>query len=270
MGGKMEKKMDSGIDSMGQPMMPSTMPSSMAPPMPSSMPFSKPMAEAMPANDHMAPPQSNRLNIVELYQSHGCSSCPPTNRQALDLIDAQDPNTLVLDFHVTYWDHLGWTDTFGVPGNDTRQRDYSRGLRRKNVYTPQIIVNGIAEGVGNTRSSFNGLVTKGSEAGRVGPAWVEMEVVEGDALLVTEPAGRNAMVVEIVYDPSPAEVHIKRGENRGITEPVRNVVKSTRALEKLTGGAQIVRLGPRPDNGWQRVILVQQSPSQAIIGALKV
>lgn len=81
-------------------------------------------------------PQKDRLTVVELFQSQGCSSCPPANANILRIAD--DPNLLVLTYEVTYWDRLGWKDTFGNSAFDERQRAYARSLGRTNVFTPQV------------------------------------------------------------------------------------------------------------------------------------
>ena len=80
--------------------------------------------------------QSDSLTVIELFQSQGCSSCPPANSNVLKL--AEDPNLLILTYDVTYWDRLGWKDTFGNSANDRRQWEYARALSRKNVFTPQV------------------------------------------------------------------------------------------------------------------------------------
>lgn len=76
------------------------------------------------------------LTVVELFQSQGCSSCPPANSNVLKL--AEVPNLLILTYDVTYWDRLGWKDTFGSSAFDRRQWEYARALQRKNVFTPQV------------------------------------------------------------------------------------------------------------------------------------
>lgn len=78
----------------------------------------------------------NALTVIELFQSQGCSSCPPTNSNVLKL--TADPSLLILTYDVTYWDRLGWKDTFGNTAFDQRQWEYARALQRKNVYTPQV------------------------------------------------------------------------------------------------------------------------------------
>ena len=82
------------------------------------------------------PAPARPLTVIELFQSQGCSSCPPTNANVLKLIE--DPHLLILTYDVTYWDRLGWKDTFGNSAFDRRQWEYARALQKKNVYTPQV------------------------------------------------------------------------------------------------------------------------------------
>ena len=79
---------------------------------------------------------NNTLTIVELFQSQGCSSCPAGNANVLAY--TEDPRMLVLVYHVTYWDRLGWKDTFGNSAFDERQWDYAGALKQKDVFTPQV------------------------------------------------------------------------------------------------------------------------------------
>ena len=60
------------------------------------------------ASAHAADPTNP--TVVELFQSQGCSSCPPANANLNAL--SERPDVLALSFAVTYWDRLGWKDTF--------------------------------------------------------------------------------------------------------------------------------------------------------------
>src|ERR1700742_2782178 len=84
--------------------------------------------------------------VVELFQSQGCSDCPPANANVMALSERSD--LLTLSFGVTYWDQLGWKDTFASPQYTARQWDYAQALRHDNVFTPQVVVNGRVDGVG--------------------------------------------------------------------------------------------------------------------------
>lgn len=85
----------------------------------------------------------NKVTLIELYSSQGCSSCPPADEWLSELRDDKRlfKQFIPLAFHVTYWDFLGWKDIFANPLNDARQRNYSQKVwKRNSVYTPQFIV----------------------------------------------------------------------------------------------------------------------------------
>lgn len=78
--------------------------------------------------------------VVELYTSEGCSSCPPADRW-LSGLKNQD-GVLALAFHVSYWNHLGWLDRFATKETTERQYRIKAAIGGKNVYTPQVVLNG--------------------------------------------------------------------------------------------------------------------------------
>lgn len=79
-------------------------------------------------------------NVVELYTSEGCSSCPPADRWASTLKGRE--GVLTLAFHVDYWDRLGWPDRFASKEATRRQYQLAQAAGRSGVYTPQVVVNG--------------------------------------------------------------------------------------------------------------------------------
>nr|MBA2467204.1 DUF1223 domain-containing protein [Sphingomonas sp.] len=105
--------------------------------------------------------------VVELFQSQGCSSCPPANAN-LNAI-AGHPDVLALSFAVTYWNGLGWKDTFAHPAFTARQWEYSKAGGRTNVSTPQVIVNGRGVLIGHRRDQLLASI-KRYDRGASGPA----------------------------------------------------------------------------------------------------
>lgn len=87
---------------------------------------------------------ANRVALLELYTSEGCSSCPPADKfmSRIKLADISDRQLIPLSFHVTYWDHIGWKDRFSNPQHDARQRNQAKLNSSRMVYTPQFIMNG--------------------------------------------------------------------------------------------------------------------------------
>ena len=86
----------------------------------------------------------NRVALLELYTSEGCSSCPPADKfmSRVKRADISDQQLIPLSFHVTYWDHIGWKDRFSHPQHDDRQRKLAKMNNSSEVYTPQFIMNG--------------------------------------------------------------------------------------------------------------------------------
>lgn len=85
-----------------------------------------------------------QVNVVELFTSHGCNSCPPADAWLRKLVDHPDlwREVIPLSFHVDYWDYLGWHDRFADPAYSQRQRAYQRSGGLRNVYTPGFTLNG--------------------------------------------------------------------------------------------------------------------------------
>ena len=87
---------------------------------------------------------AERVTVVELFTSHGCSSCPPADDWMHRLGQAPGlwNQVIPLAFHVDYWDYLGWQDRFATAEHSQRQRDYRRSGALGSVYTPGVLVNG--------------------------------------------------------------------------------------------------------------------------------
>lgn len=86
----------------------------------------------------------NRVALLELYTSEGCSSCPPADRFLSELTSAgiSSKQLIPMAFHVTYWDYIGWKDRFASEQYDNRQRDLAHKHNSKSIYTPQFVLVG--------------------------------------------------------------------------------------------------------------------------------
>ena len=90
--------------------------------------------------------------VVELFTSQGCSSCPPADALLADL--ARQPDIVALSFPVDYWDYLGWKDTLAHSAFTARQKAYAHSRSDRQVYTPQMIVNGKKPCIGSDRAQI--------------------------------------------------------------------------------------------------------------------
>jgi hypothetical protein len=166
--------------------------------------------------------------LIELFTSEGCSDCPAAD-VLLDTLVTSQPvagaQVIALEQHVDYWDRLGWKDRFSSPAFTNRQQVYSARLSNGNIYTPQMVVDGVSEFVGSDANAARRAVTK-SLAAAHGSLSIQVEELdrgpESAALLVTVTArdlpksgrgDRADILVAVIEDHLKTDV--KRGENRG-------------------------------------------------------
>jgi hypothetical protein len=202
--------------------------------------------------------------VVELFQSQGCSSCPPADANVMALADR--PDILALSFGVTYWDQLGWKDTFASPVFTARQWDYAHGLGHSEVFTPQVVINGRRDGDGINPANLRALLSAG-DRGAGGPT----VVVRGDRVMIgagAAPSG-GADVWLARYDPRIVMVPIQRGENGGRTLPHRNVVHVLVRLGRWDGAATVFALPPAAGPGLLNAVLVQAGRGGTILAATR-
>lgn len=202
--------------------------------------------------------------VVELYQSQGCSTCPPADANVNTI--AGRPDILALSFSVTYWDQLGWKDTFAQPAFTARQWDYAHRFRHPAVFTPQVVINGRLDGVGSDPNELRTLIARG-DRGSSGPS---VSLTHGRAMIgaAAAPAG-GADVWLIRYDPRVVMVPIGRGENAGRTLPHKNVVRQMVRLGRWNGRAATFELPTANPFGWASAVLVQAGPGGPILAAAK-
>jgi hypothetical protein len=85
-----------------------------------------------------------RTALTELYSSEGCNSCPPAETWLNHLKNSPAlwKRFVPVDFHVDYWDYIGWRDPWGSPKFSERQRAYASQWGSDNIYTPEFVLNG--------------------------------------------------------------------------------------------------------------------------------
>lgn len=217
--------------------------------------------------------------VVELFTSQGCSSCPAAEAVLRDLsAHARQSGLRVfpIEWHVDYWDRLGWPDPFGDPDHSRRQRRYARALGSRTVYTPQIIVNGatVVRPAQRRQLVFDAVE---SALGAEAQAEVSLTAVLTDrSLRVTwavRDAPRRAAVLLVVVERGLGN-HVPRGENAGRTlrhdEVARTLHDVGRIGRQASGDAELA-LPAGVDAAQASVIaIVRDAVTQEIVGAAGV
>jgi len=188
--------------------------------------------------------------VVELFTSQGCSSCPPANEFVGEL--SADNDKLVLSYGVTYWDFLGWKDTFGDPEFTKRQKKYGRSLGIGPVYTPQIVLNGREHNSRYRREDVESSELLPLET-------ISLDLSAKDGFLSVDTNAEKVLIV--CYTPGWQEIDVKRGENGGLTLRLANVVDNIEII-KSSGQTDI-----KIDSKYDYAALVHDRYSHQIIAA---
>ncbi len=178
--------------------------------------------------------------VVELYTSQGCAQCVRANRLLGEF--SREPGLIALTFPVGYWDYLGWVDTFAQPEFEDRQRAFSRALRRRAPYTPQLIVDGLRQvSADDWDESRSALMEVQATPLPAGTPSVTIHRLANDQVRVNVGAGaaqqQAADIWLIAYDPGPIHVRIRAGENMGRTIAHYNLVRRVTRVGSWGGQA---------------------------------
>jgi hypothetical protein len=176
--------------------------------------------------------------VIELFTSQGCSSCPPADQLLAQF--ASDPSLIPISLPIDYWDYLGWKDTLADPRNSARQRAYSHVRGDREVYTPQVVVNGSLHALGSDRDAIEAAIAASRKNGMTLSLPVTMAVSDG-RLLVSVPGGGDGHSLAEVWVGGlvrAATVAIGRGENRGKTITYHNVARHWVKLGTWNGKAE--------------------------------
>jgi hypothetical protein len=213
--------------------------------------------------------------VVELFTSQGCSSCPPADALLVEF--ARQPDIVALSFPVNYWDYLGWKDTLAHAAFTSRQKAYAHGRSDRQVFTPQVIVNGKKSCVGSDRAQIEKAIQVTSKGRSTLPVDVALQEQDGTvAVTVNETPDTTEREAQVWVMPvlKTHTVPIGRGENRGKTITYANVVRGLTRIGDWHGGSARfeVPLETARQGGDGYVVLLQTSQEDRpsiILGAAK-
>jgi len=185
----------------------------------------------------LSPAAAQTRGVLELFTSQGCSSCPQADQLLGEL--ASDPSLVTVSLPIDYWDYLGWKDTLADPRNTVRQKAYSKVRGDRQVYTPQMVVNGSVHALGSDRNAIERAIEHSREKPATLSLPVALSVVDGRLVVaVPERSDGHAAAEVWVWGLSKAiTVAIKRGENRGKTITYYNVLRRSLKLDSWNGKA---------------------------------
>ncbi len=214
------------------------------------------------AGEHAGPPV-----VVELFTSQGCSSCPPAEAFLREL--AQRDGIIALEYHIDYWDFIGWKDPFAKRVFTERQKGYVRRLGARYAYTPQMVIGGVAHAIGSRRAEIEARIAALRRARIYGPK-ISVRKENGDVLV--EIGGAHTAeeydILFVTFDKMRT-TRVRRGENRGRTLQNVNVVRDYERVGRWTGApvSLRIRVAGRPGDGGCAVLVQKRGYGRIIAAA---
>ena len=209
-------------------------------------------------------------SVLELFTSQGCSSCPPADALLGKL--AQRDDIVALTMPVNYWDHLGWRDTLAKEAFTERQRAYAEARGDREIYTPQLVVNGVAHVVGSRADDIEEALRRTSRT--LGEAQVTVSLRnDGEAVLLQAGAGSpdsafRGGTLWLAFFSHTVQVDIRRGENYGHKITYTNVVRYLQPAGRWDGEAVSYRMAiPNGPNIDGCAAFLQADGSKFMLGA---
>ena len=212
--------------------------------------------------------------VLELFTSQGCSSCPPADKLFGEL--SQDPTLIPLTLATDIWDYLGWKDTLAVAGHSKRQKAYSHARGDREVYTPQVVINGAVQTLGSDQAAIERAIAQTRRNAATLSQPLTLTVASGRVTVAAPSARSDASKsdagAEVWLCPvsKAVEVAIGRGENSGHTITYHNVVRRWVKLGVWKGNADSwsIPLEDVKTEGVDAVVVILQNGTAATPGAV--
>jgi hypothetical protein len=196
--------------------------------------------------------------LIELFTSEGCSSCPPADR----LLESLDSQAIVLSEHVDYWDRLGWRDPYSSHANTLRQESYARGFGKEGPYTPQMVIDGTTEFVGNDARRAAGELARAKSREKLG---VHLTRMDKGVHVHIDAAAKPAEVWLALADDRGTQ-QVASGENKGRTLRHVAILRSLRKIGTLKKGTEFSQMVEAPDSGGRLIVFVQEGGFGKVYG----
>ncbi|PRP66141.1 DUF1223 domain-containing protein [Nonlabens agnitus] len=209
----------------------------------------------------------NGVNVVELFTSQGCSSCPPADALLSEVKD--DENVIALSYHVDYWNYLGWKDPYSKKEYSAYQRDYATELN-SGVYTPQMVVNGNKEFVGSREKTLkNSLINKSNVTALPAPVVTKKNTSVDFSYALNEVKDFDRAYALLLIDDETTAV--AKGENARKQLRNTNVVIQRMAIDKNTpNGTQSFQLQTNSKTDYKVAIIVQDKDLEILAAGISV
>lgn len=215
---------------------------------------------APPSAPQGTPAGPDQVKFVELYTSEACASCLPAEAAFASLADRQ--HVVALSFHVGYWNYLGWTDRFALHAADQRQWDYAHRWHSSDVFTPELIVDGMMSG-GAAPAEIGQMMKKAKPIPELHLARKQNHIVVDVPAL---PQVHGAVLWVAAFDHERV-VDIGQGENAGHVVREVNVVRFVAPMATLDHAPAAIAVPSAALEGHRGIAAFVQEPGAGPVAA---
>ena len=206
--------------------------------------------------------------VVELFTSEGCSDCPPADALLTQLShqrNSERTELILLEEHVDYWNSSGWFDRFSSSDFTDRQNRYVKQFHLATAYTPQMVVDGRFQGVGDSVSGVRPCSAKRRAIRKRQPF---------RCASCHPPSWRSRLTIQPMdgrkcYSPSQRTTlttNVNGGENGGRVLTHSAVVRNLKSLGNTADGKFETTVDLPAKSDWKkpnlRAIVLVQSPAR--------
>jgi hypothetical protein len=224
------------------------------------------------ASDYGYAQVSKPFALVELFTSEGCNTCPPAEKLFSSMkaeAEKNGKNIFFLEYHVDYWNKLGWKDPYSSFQYTNRQKNYTSVLNEESLYTPMMIVNGTNSFTGSDQQKANTSVHEAlSTIPEIGLK-TKIDSTASDTLYLhyeATKADKNFLIRAAITEDGVVSA-VTAGENSGRTLAHEAVVRIffSSEISKLSGQLKIPLKKFMPGKKCDIISFIQHKQSMKVL-----
>lgn len=214
--------------------------------------------------------------VIELFVSEGCGASPAAEKNLYELLaefSKQNKPVTLLTFHVDYWNKYGWQDPFSSLAFTRRQNNYASTLKQKEVFTPQVFINGQLAFAGSEIKKIKSETERMLKRTTKDTLLINADSTVRDTLWIScsaSQAGPNLTLAVFLVLPE-ASSNVLKGDNEGKTLAHKNIVRKMDFFpvpeKKWTAGIPLRQF--KNKKGMYLVAYLQQKQTKKILAVSK-
>ena len=223
------------------------------------------------------PQTAKPFAVVELFTSEGCSSCPPADKVLSEIkadADKNHKNIYCLEYHVDYWNKLGWKDPYSSFQYTLRQKNYTSVLNEESIYTPMMVVNGTESFTGSDAGKAEKAVAKALTSEPSVRLDIRLDSIARDTAFVryTSSKSDRNFFIRIGITENNLVSKVGKGENSGRTLSHEGVVRIFYSANAASAPGQLKIPLKKfvPGKNCELVAFIQHKQTMKILGAAKL